>query len=155
MKTSRPFLRARAAFAVCFSAVSLANAEPSALSGEVLNFAMLDHQGRLHELRRMNGKAVVLFFTANECPVARQSASKLRKLREKFSEAGVEFFMVNSNPADDRKSISKEAADLGRLALAGVEGRHARRRAASQSHSHGRDHRHQHEGLENILSRRD
>src|ERR1051325_5020406 len=80
---------------------------------EVLNFAMIDHRGRLHELRRMPGKAVVLFFTANECPIARQSASKLRALREKFSERGVEIFMVNSAMDEDRKSISKEMANLG------------------------------------------
>src|SRR3954468_7355086 len=80
---------------------------------EVLNFAMLDHRGRLHELRRMPGKAVVLFFTANECPIARQSASKLRSLREKFAERGVDILMVNSTMDEDRKSISKEMANLG------------------------------------------
>src|SRR5438552_1485801 len=82
-------------------------------SGEVLNFALLDHRGRMHELRRIGGKAVVVFFTANECPIARQSASKLRKLREAFSERGVSVFMVNSSLADDRKSISQEMSELG------------------------------------------
>ena len=92
---------------------ALAGENKAATSGEVLNFALLDHRGRMHELRRVGGSAVVLFFTANECPIARQSASKLRKLREAFSERGVSVFMVNSNPADDRKSISKEMTDLG------------------------------------------
>src|SRR5215510_246363 len=81
--------------------------------GEVLNFALLDHHGRLYELRRMGSKAVVLFFTANDCPVARQSASKLKVLREKYGERGVSIFLVNSSLADSRKYISKEAADLG------------------------------------------
>ena len=54
---------------------------PAAPATEVSNFALLDQRGRLHELRRMNGRAVVLFFTANGCPVARQSASKLNALR--------------------------------------------------------------------------
>ena len=80
--------------------------------GEVLNFALIDHHGRLQELRRLGGKAVVLFFTANDCPVARQSASKIRVLRDKFAERGVSVFMVNSSMADDRDSISKEAAEL-------------------------------------------
>jgi peroxiredoxin len=80
---------------------------------EVLNFALLDHRGKLHELRRMNGSAVVLFFTANGCPVARQSAAKLRALREQYSARGVQVFMVNSSTADDRRSISKEASELG------------------------------------------
>ena len=79
---------------------------------EVLNFALIDHRGRIYELRRSGAQAVVLFFTANECPVARQSASKLRKLREAYSSRGVEVLMVNSNPADDRKSISREMTEL-------------------------------------------
>jgi peroxiredoxin len=79
----------------------------------VLNFALIDHHGRLHELRRMGGKAVVLFFTANDCPVARQSAAKLKALRESFEERGVSILLVNSSLADTRKSISKEAAELG------------------------------------------
>src|SRR5262245_4584054 len=36
---------------------------------EVSNFALLDLTGKLHELRRAEGKAVVLFFTTNGCPV--------------------------------------------------------------------------------------
>src|SRR4051794_21082838 len=72
---------------------------------EVFNFALLDHQGRMHELRRMDARAVVLFFTANECPIARQSVTKLRKLREAYATRGVAVLMVNSAPGDDRKSI--------------------------------------------------
>ena len=77
-----------------------------ASAGEVLNFALIDHHGRLHELRRAGGKAVVLFFTANDCPVARQSASKIKALRDKFAERGVSVFMVNSSLSDDRDSIA-------------------------------------------------
>src|SRR2546423_835992 len=94
-----------------FAAAPEGEAHP-AQTGEVLNFALIDHQGRLHELRRLGGKAVVLYFTANECPVARQSASKIRSLRDRFSEKGVSVFMVNSSMADDRESIAIEAAQL-------------------------------------------
>src|SRR5712691_11313190 len=86
---------------------------PHALGDEVPNFALLDQRGRLHELRRLGGRAVVLFFTANDCPVARQSAAKLKALREKFGERGVSVLLVNSSPSDTRKYISKEAAELG------------------------------------------
>src|SRR5438552_859915 len=85
---------------------------PSPHAGEVLNFALIDHHGRLYELRRMGGKTVVLYFTANDCPVARQSASKIKALREKFAERGVSVVMVNSSMADNLKSISAEAAEL-------------------------------------------
>ena len=43
----------------------------------------------MHELRRSDGMAVLLFFTANDCPVARQSASKLRDLQQKFGPQGL------------------------------------------------------------------
>jgi peroxiredoxin len=88
-------------------------------SQPVLNFALLDHHGKLHELRRTEGRVVVLFFTANGCPVARQSAPKLTDLNARYADRGVTFHLVNANPADNRKSISKEAADLklGRLCV--------------------------------------
>ncbi|HXG48710.1 MAG TPA: redoxin domain-containing protein [Methylomirabilota bacterium] len=84
-----------------------------AATDEVSNFALLDHQGRMHELRRTGGKAVVLFFTQTGCPIVRQSAPKLRALRDQFATRGVEFWLVNSSTADDRKANSNEAAELG------------------------------------------
>ncbi len=96
---------------VCLAAPA-ESGEHRAPAGEVLNFALIDHHGRLHELRRLGGKAVVLYFTANDCPVARQSAGKIRALRDKFSALGVSVFMVNSCMADDRNSISEEAVQL-------------------------------------------
>lgn len=67
----------------------------------------------MHELRRMPNDVVVLFFTANECPVARQSAAKLRDLQERWASRGVGVYLVNANSADDRKSINKETRELG------------------------------------------
>jgi peroxiredoxin len=82
-------------------------------SSEVLNFCLLDHRGQAHELRRMEGKAVVLFFTGNGCPVVRQNIRKVRAVKEKFGQRGVNVFLVNSSPGDDRKSIREEARQLG------------------------------------------
>ena len=100
---------------------------------EVLNFALLDQRGRMHELRRTEGNAVVLFFTANGCPVARQSAPKLRALQDRFGHRGVQLLLVNTSPADDAKSMARESRELGL----------------------GRGGRHQHEGLDRLLPRRD
>src|SRR5947209_20530464 len=94
------------------SAAAQERTSDSAPGGEVLNFALIDHHGQLHELRRLGGKAVVLFFTANDCPVAGQSASKIRALRDKFAEQGVTVFMVNSSMADDLDSIPIDAVQL-------------------------------------------
>jgi len=76
---------------------------------EVMNFAMLDHRGQYHELRRAQGRAVVVFFTGNGCPVARQTISKLRMLQHRYLDRGVTVWMINSNPQDDRASIAEEA----------------------------------------------
>ena len=78
-----------------------------------MNFALLDHQGRLLELRRTGGRAVVLFFTANGCPVVRQNVRKFKALSERFSSQGVTFLLVNSSPGDTREEISKESRELG------------------------------------------
>jgi peroxiredoxin len=82
------------------------------LGKEVPDFAMLDFRGHFHQLRRTDARAVVLFFTANGCPVARQSISRLRKLQDDFVEEGVRLWLVNSNSGDDRASIRKEAQEF-------------------------------------------
>ena len=84
------------------------NAAPS----EVPDFAMLDFRGRIHQLRRTDASVVVLFFTANGCPVARQSISRLRELQDEFADKGVRVWMVNSNTADSRSDIRKEAEEF-------------------------------------------
>jgi hypothetical protein len=99
-----------AAVAGDFNPVQPAGAKPAA--AEVMNFAMLDHKGRFHELRRADARAVVLYFTANGCPIARQSYEKLKALRKQFSDQSIEFWLVNANSADDRASIDKEATDF-------------------------------------------
>jgi mono/diheme cytochrome c family protein len=76
---------------------------------EIINFSLLDYQGRHHELRRTDAKAVVLFIGGNGCPIVRQSIAKLRALRSKFADKGVVFWMLNANPQDDRESIAEEA----------------------------------------------
>ncbi len=87
--------------------------EVGVLTPEVPNFALLDLQGRMHELRRAQGKAVVLFFVANDCPVVRQNVSKIRDLRERLARKGVEFLLVNASPADDSRAIQKQMMELG------------------------------------------
>jgi len=79
---------------------------------DIPNFSLLDYRGKHHELRRTDGKVAVLFFTGNGCPAARQSVQKLRSIRSKFGSQGVVFWMINSNPQDDRKSIAEEAEEF-------------------------------------------
>lgn len=79
---------------------------------DIPNFSLLDYRGKHHELRRADARAVVLFFTGNGCPAARQSIQKLRSIRSKFGAQGVAFWMINSNLQDDRKSIAEEAEEF-------------------------------------------
>jgi peroxiredoxin len=105
----------------CSSAVPAADRSEAASSarvvrpaqeGEVPNFALLDYHGKYHELHRTQARAVVLFFTGNGCPIARQSIPKLRALRRKFADQGVVVWMVNSYSQDDREAIRKEAKEF-------------------------------------------
>lgn len=103
--------------ACCAAPMGLAGADdpgqnPASARGnaeEIINFALLDHRGQSHELRRADARAVVLFFTGNGCPIARQSIWKLRTLQQRYLDRGVAFWMINSNPQDDRASIVQEA----------------------------------------------
>jgi hypothetical protein len=79
---------------------------------DIPNFSLLDYRGKFHELRRADAKVVVLFFTGNGCEQARQSVQKLRAIRSKAGPQGVLFWMINSNPQDDRKSIAQEAEEF-------------------------------------------
>src|SRR5688500_19025174 len=74
---------------------------PSGRDGEVLNFSLIDYNGRNHELRRAGGRAVVLYFTGVGCPIARQSAHKLQALADRFGRHGVTVWLINATPQND------------------------------------------------------
>ena len=80
---------------------------------EVPDFSLLDIRGRHYELHRSASRAVVLFFTENGCPIARQALHKLHDLREAFPENEIAIWAVDANPGDDRESILKEAMSIG------------------------------------------
>jgi peroxiredoxin len=105
-------LKYKSLWAIVLSLCALAAEGSAAKAREVPDFALLDFRGKFHHLRRSDAKVVVLFFTANECPIARQSISRLRKLQDEFAEAGARVWLVNSNTADDRNSIRKEAEEF-------------------------------------------
>ena len=77
-----------------------------------MNFSLLDYKGKYYELRRSDARVVVLFFTGNGCPVARQSIPKLKALRKRYADRGVAIWMINSNVQDDRDSIEHEADEF-------------------------------------------
>jgi peroxiredoxin len=102
--------------AAAFCGVARAGDVPTqpqrARAEEIMNFSLLDYKGRYYELRRTEARAVVLFFTGNGCPVARQSIEKLKALRKRYAGKGVAIWMINANTQDDRESIEHEAEEF-------------------------------------------
>ncbi|MFT4518133.1 MAG: peroxiredoxin [Halioglobus sp.] len=81
---------------------------------KVGDFSLLDHEGKFHQLSWYGDqKAVVIFVQGNGCPIARNSASTLKAIRDEYEKQGVTFFMLNPQPQDNRNSIAKEAEEFG------------------------------------------
>lgn len=97
----------------CFSLLCTAAAAASA----VPNFALLDHEGRYHELDyycRVPGvKGIVLFVQGNGCPLVQKRVPELKRLRDAYEAKGILFGMLNANLQDTREEIVSEAATYG------------------------------------------
>ena len=97
--------------------VSAAPAAGPGVGDTVVNFSLLDYSGKHYELRRTPGRAVVLFFTGSDCPIARQSGSKLQAIADEFAGKGVAVWLVNSTPQNDPGPGRLDAMyELGRFA---------------------------------------
>ena len=84
------------------------------LGARAENFALLDHEGRFHELYRYaDHRAIVLFVQGNGCPVVRSALPALRALRAEHEPRGVAFLGLNANPQDTRASVAAEAREFG------------------------------------------
>lgn len=94
------------------AALFIGSALAASASSEVPNFNLLDVAGHNHEMRRAEGKALVLFFTGVGCPIARKSAPKLRELRDQFGRTNLSFWIINTYAEDSTKDIRKEFQEL-------------------------------------------
>jgi peroxiredoxin len=99
--------------AVCvtlFSSLLCAAAGP----GKVGDFALLDHQGKHHQLSWYGDqKAVVIVIHGNGDATVRAALPALNELRQEFESRGVVFFMLNPQLQDNRESIAREAEEFG------------------------------------------
>ncbi len=78
------------------------------------DFALLDHQGKHHQLSWYGDqKAIVIVIQGNGDAAVRAAAPALNRLQEEFESQAVAFFMLNPRPQDSRESIAKEAAEFG------------------------------------------
>lgn len=81
--------------------------------GSIPDFTLLDHNGVIHQLsREADSKAVVIVSHGNSCPIVQKFSDRLNELNRKFANRGVVFWMINSNTADDRASIIREAKEF-------------------------------------------
>ncbi len=56
-----------------------------------------------------NAAATVLIFISNDCPIANRYAPEFRRLQEVFGPRGVNFWLVDADPAESAASIREHA----------------------------------------------
>ena len=103
----------RLALGFVAAVILMVTSTPSEAARTVPDFNLVDQDDHNHELYRAPGKAVVLFFTGNGCPVARKSAPKLKALQKEFESKGVTFWAVDSYAGDTTGEIRKERREIG------------------------------------------
>jgi hypothetical protein len=91
-----------------------ADAEPPMATTD---FRLIDHLGRAHHLEYSLAepavRAVVLIFTADDCAQVDEMLAPIKSLRDQFVPQGVQFWMIDSIPADTRSNIVAGAAARG------------------------------------------
>ena len=81
-------------------------AQASSGNERVGNFALLDHQGSYHQLRKYgDSKAVVIISTAATCLENVEQLPKYRLLRTTWERQGVSFLAINSSAEDDLAAV--------------------------------------------------
>jgi hypothetical protein len=101
----------------------LAGAASAAVPNEhVDNFALLDQQGRFHELYYLSDmKAVVLMAHDNECATVPASVTALEQVKAQYASRGVEFLMLNVD--DTRESVAAKLDKAATIPVLVDEGR--------------------------------
>ena len=80
------------------------------------NFALIDHEGKSHELDyylKMEGvKGLVVFVQGNGCPLVQKRIPELNRMSANYQDKGVFFCMLNANLQDSRAEILKEVEEF-------------------------------------------
>jgi hypothetical protein len=95
------------------SAILFAGAAGAVAPGEhVDNFALLDGQGKYHDLYYLSdAKAVVLMTHENDCRAVKEALPALEQAKAAYAARGVEFMMINAE--DSRDVIAASGAASG------------------------------------------
>lgn len=100
---TRILLASRLLVAVCLGSVLFTS---TALAQRGTDFALLDQNGRFHQLSRYNqSEALVLYVYSPGDAVSAAGLPLLQDLQQRYAEQGVEFFLLEST-----RTVSREAA---------------------------------------------
>ena len=85
---------------------------PSGEVSEVKDFTLKDYNGKEVSLSDYkDSKAIVVIFVATECPVSNAYNSRMESLYNDYKEKGIAYLGINSNKAEDVKSMKEHAQD--------------------------------------------
>jgi hypothetical protein len=70
----------------------------------------VDLDGHPIALAKSTASAIVLFFTASDCPIANRYEPEMLRLEREFAPSGVEFWWVYPNPGDTPEMIRHHQA---------------------------------------------
>lgn len=103
----------RSAFALLLLLASTNVAFGTQSSG-MIRFSLHDANGALHTEREWEGKkAIVLIFTAIDCPIGNSYAPEFQRLYTEYAAQGVAFYAVQSDGNETPEHAQKYAADFG------------------------------------------
>lgn len=86
----------------------------AALAQRGTDFALLDQDGRFHQLSRYNeSSAVVVYVQGTNDPVAAEGYAILQDLQARYAGQGVVFFMLNAARDSSRDAVRAELAQRG------------------------------------------
>ncbi len=96
------------------SMVSTGPMDDAIVGMQVDDFQLIDETGKAHRLSYYSdAPAIVIMTQGNGCPIVRNAMPFLREVRDQYADKGVQFFLLNSNIQDNRKSIAAESAEFG------------------------------------------
>lgn len=83
------------------------------LAGQVPDFALIDQNGRFHQLSRYADKqAVVILMFNRECEVSKKALPELISLQRRYAGEPVSFHVLVADPDETRESLQKLAVEL-------------------------------------------
>jgi peroxiredoxin len=81
--------------------------------GGPLSFQLRDTQGAAHTQAEFTGhKAVVLFFTTTDCPIANSYVPEMNRIHDAYAPRGVLFYAVQTDLTIPAADVAKYARDF-------------------------------------------